>query len=257
MNIPKYLYHYTSIDTLNLILTNKTIRFNSLPYVDDKEEKKTQDMGDFGRYCFISSWTDVASETTDLWERYGGKGKGIRIRMKSYPFKKYYLYNNGLNGIESYFKGNEIYSRGYLIEFDKYQKDRMLFKVEYSKDEEKLYPKLKQFENEHNVIINFEDVGKYKDDKWDVQQEWRYRIIIIPIDSKTINLNNPLDIVEELRSGKELPFTDYYLSIENKCLNDIEILLGPKTTDDDLIRVNEIVRRNNIKANVIKSKLTY
>lgn len=255
MDIPKYLYHYTSIDTLNLILTNKTIRFNSLPYVDDPEEKKTHDMGDFGRYCFISSWTDEESETIDLWRRYGGDGKGVRIRMKSYPFKKYYLYNKNMNGVESYFKGSEIYSRGYLIAFDKNQKDEMLFKVEYSEDVDKLYPKLKCFENQHNTIVNFEDVGKYKDNKWDVQREWRYRIIILPIDVKTVNLNNPLVIVDELKKGKVLPFTDYYLNLDSTCLNDIEILLGPKTKTDDFARVCEIAKKNNIKVNVSKSKL--
>ncbi len=32
---PDYLYHYTSIENLALILKNKTIRFNSLINVDD------------------------------------------------------------------------------------------------------------------------------------------------------------------------------------------------------------------------------
>ena len=33
------LYHYTTIDTLALILKNRTIRFNRLDKVDDLEEK--------------------------------------------------------------------------------------------------------------------------------------------------------------------------------------------------------------------------
>lgn len=40
---PEYLYHYTSIDNLALILKNKTIRFNSLINVDDPDEIKTID----------------------------------------------------------------------------------------------------------------------------------------------------------------------------------------------------------------------
>lgn len=255
MKVPKFLYHYTSIDTLNLILTNKTIRFNSLPYVDDKEEKKTLDMGDFGQYCFISSWTDIESENNDLWQRYGYEGKGVRIKLHSFPFKRYYIYNKEAQCIESFFKGNEIYSKGYCICCDKFSIDRMLIKVKYSNDKLKLYPRLEKFRNENNIIINYDDVGKYKNDKWSVQNEWRYRIMIFPIDVKTINMSKPLLIFDELKSGKKLPFTDYYLSLDDKFLNELEILLGPKTTDDDLNNVIKIVEKNKINAKIVRSKL--
>lgn len=38
----QYLYHYTSIETLALILKNRTIRFNNLQNVDDPEEAETK-----------------------------------------------------------------------------------------------------------------------------------------------------------------------------------------------------------------------
>lgn len=34
----EYLYHYTSIETLALILKNHTIRFNSLDKMDDLQQ---------------------------------------------------------------------------------------------------------------------------------------------------------------------------------------------------------------------------
>ena len=43
-----YLYHYTSIETLALILKNNTLCFNNLLNVDDSEEAETFDMGKFG-----------------------------------------------------------------------------------------------------------------------------------------------------------------------------------------------------------------
>lgn len=42
----KYLYHYTSLETLALILRNKTICFNNLLYVDDLDEAETEDIQD-------------------------------------------------------------------------------------------------------------------------------------------------------------------------------------------------------------------
>ena len=42
--MPKYLFHYTTIDTLALILKYKSIRFNSLKNVDDLEEQESADL---------------------------------------------------------------------------------------------------------------------------------------------------------------------------------------------------------------------
>lgn len=45
------LYHYTSLDTLALILKNKTIMFNRLDRVDDIEERTIESNGVyFGRF---------------------------------------------------------------------------------------------------------------------------------------------------------------------------------------------------------------
>ena len=55
---PEWLYHYTSLESLALILQNRTIKFNSLQNVDDLEEAVTEDMGEFGKYIYASCWTD-------------------------------------------------------------------------------------------------------------------------------------------------------------------------------------------------------
>ncbi|MCD8078549.1 MAG: hypothetical protein LUE63_09315, partial [Lachnospiraceae bacterium] len=62
-----YLYHYTSVDTLALILKNKTICFNNLLYVDDAEEVETNDMGPLGKFVYASCWTDSDQESIPLW----------------------------------------------------------------------------------------------------------------------------------------------------------------------------------------------
>ncbi|MFR2171477.1 MAG: hypothetical protein ACLS54_12690 [Anaerostipes hadrus] len=43
-----YLYHYTNIETLALILKNKTVRFNSLDKMDDLQEQQTADVKNIG-----------------------------------------------------------------------------------------------------------------------------------------------------------------------------------------------------------------
>ena len=40
----EYLYHYTNIETLALILQNHSFRFNSLDKMDDLQEQETADL---------------------------------------------------------------------------------------------------------------------------------------------------------------------------------------------------------------------
>ena len=83
------LYHYTSFETLALILTNRTICFNSLQYVDDIEEAETEDMSNFGKYVYVSCWTDDSEESIALWNLYTPKMHGVRIGLPRFPFKKH------------------------------------------------------------------------------------------------------------------------------------------------------------------------
>lgn len=51
------IYHYTSIDTLELILKNQTIRFNRLDRVGDLTESNSFTKLKLGKFSFISCWT--------------------------------------------------------------------------------------------------------------------------------------------------------------------------------------------------------
>lgn len=87
------LFHYTSIETLALILKNKTIRFNRLDCVDDLEESMygsgPNDIK-LGQYQFVSCWTKDSEENLALWKMYTNN-KGIRICLDSDMFKKYQI----------------------------------------------------------------------------------------------------------------------------------------------------------------------
>lgn len=91
---PQILYHYTSLETLALILENKTICFNSLLNVDDIDEAETSDLGTFGKYVYVSCWTDEAEESIAMWQMYTPNMHGIRIQLPVFPFKKHF-YNAG------------------------------------------------------------------------------------------------------------------------------------------------------------------
>ena len=88
-NTPDYLFHYTNIETLSLILANRTFRLTSLNQLDDLQEKETGDTPNFGQFCYVSSWTDDKTESIPMWNMYSSLESGIRIKLKANPFKLY------------------------------------------------------------------------------------------------------------------------------------------------------------------------
>ena len=51
------LQHYTKLESLKAILESKKIRFSSLSMVNDYYEGETQEIGNLGKYIFVSCWT--------------------------------------------------------------------------------------------------------------------------------------------------------------------------------------------------------
>ena len=73
------IYHYTSIETLALILNNRTLRFNNISNVNDPDECITEDFGSMQQYCFVSCWTKQIEESIPFWQMYASNGHGIRL----------------------------------------------------------------------------------------------------------------------------------------------------------------------------------
>ncbi|MCH5281906.1 MAG: DUF2971 domain-containing protein [Lachnospiraceae bacterium] len=233
----EYLYHYTNLSSLALIFKNKTFRFNSLINMDDAEEVKTKNSPFLGKYCFISSWTDIEAESIPFWGLYTDNMSGIRIKMQKYPFIKntyrLYYYENGKE-FDSYIP-ESLLSRG-----DIYAVPTLPFlrKVEYTQYNDLIYPKpidyfTKNSDGTFNFEGNFNDINKYKRDSWAFQSEWRYGFVIFPHD-KTGRLNMQFEA-----NGDDLPFYYYDVPIADKAFDDIEIITGPKMNlgDKEILRL--------------------
>ena len=62
------IYHYTTLETLALILKNRTLRFNNVKNMNDPEESVTEDFkSSLQDYTFISCWTQSPEESIPLW----------------------------------------------------------------------------------------------------------------------------------------------------------------------------------------------
>lgn len=273
-----YLFHYTSIETLALILENRTLRFNNLLYVDDVEEAETEDMGLFGKMIFVSCWTDLEEEQIPLWNLYTPNMQGVRIRFPKYPFVKYHYSKGDYNFKED--------ADSYIDYSDKrmYEKCSIvpnlphLIQIEYTDDIQKLKPVVrhesyigaaKDFINcesledvgdkQPEVRYCFDDLGKYKNTSWSFQREWRYWISVSPMGISEMSPPSLRIQQEQIRRLEDRssppPVRDLFLRLCPEVFNDMEIVFGPKMSAAQKIMVRALVEKYAPKAVCRDSRL--
>lgn len=253
----EYLYHYTSVETLALILKHKTIRFSNLSVVDDMEEQSTEDFGDFGRFCFVSCWTKDNEESIPLWNMYTPQMSGIRIRLPKYPFDTEILQENneGVKESITYDKGLLSLQESYNCVFMPYRAD--LLGVTYTEDPSLINPKIVTESNPNNISINTENMGKFKRVSWAFQSEHRYRLRLFPFSKRELLtlLESGIDqIVDKLRNHI-LPITHIDLHLNEELFKDMEIICGPKISEAQMIIIENLVEKYNPTATIQSSVL--
>lgn len=270
MDNTEYLYHYTNIETLALILKNRTIRFNSLDKMDDLQEKETADVKNAGQFCYISSWTDDATESLPMWNMYASPNLGVRIKLRKNPFK---LYDNTAaelskvvktpitdksNGkpLKSLIPLTDIFSKKFFAV--QTMNPNILSKVEYTNDKNKLYPQILNEEGER-FSLALGELGKYKNLHWSFQNEWRYILLILPF-----NLNQSVDamtfdiqlMAHKIKMGLAVqPFPHYDMVISDESFEDMEITLSPRISAGSKIIVENLVSKYNLSATIKESDL--
>lgn len=274
----EYLYHYTSLETLALILKNRTLCFNNLLNVDDIEEAKTSDMGDFGKYVYVSCWTEDREESIPLWNLYTPDMHGVRIALPKFPFEKYH-YKAG----ESFFTKDTDsyinYNDALLMKHCSIAPDApVLIKVKYTNDEKNLFPVVKTesycgatddfinantlseaCQKQPKVIYSFGKLGNYKREIWKFQNEWRYKITIVPMG---INEYNPpsfetnKEYIRRLEDKANMPVDQrLFLKLDGDALRNLEVLLGPKMTEAEKIMAIALLEKYAPNSSLRESSL--
>lgn len=259
---PQVLYHYTSLDTLALILTNKNICFNTLLNVDDIDEAETSDLGQFGKYVYVSCWTDEAAESIAMWQLYTPNMHGVRIQLPVYPFKRHHYKAGELHFKEdtfSYVDMKKLYDENKATIVPNYPE---LIPITYTNDMALIRPKVKSgdsiidYENVLNqdcpenqnasIHYKFGDLGKFKDEAWQFQKEWRYRLFMSPIglkESEQATFNTHIEFVRRLEDlAAKPPYERFFIELSDEAISQMEVVFGPRMTEAEKILAKHLLR---------------
>lgn len=268
---PDLLYHYTSIQALALILYTTKIRFNRLDKIDDLQEAKSSDLGNLGRFYFVSCWSDSSEESIPLWSMYTPNMAGVRIKLPATMFKEYTIQPqvDGFIQIKAEINCPLPYERiitdQYTVHPTIFNPDMFLRKVEYTDDKAKLCPTVRSKEANGFSYNLGTSLGVCKRTEWRFQNEWRYIIIILPEPIRYPSLTASQcvqhfsrQIHSSMKSGS-LPFEDFYLDLGTSAINNIEVVLGPRCTKGDEVIVEALLSKYcanpSLKSSILKGSI--
>ncbi|GAA6153897.1 hypothetical protein [Pseudoteredinibacter isoporae] len=261
---PAFLYHYTSIENLALILSHRTIRFRQLSTLNDPLEGKNADFAYAEKLIFSSSWTASEQDSIPMWSLYTGL-KGVRIKLPTDLFNPrdeitYGKWGNGHINTASISPplrmlmlptedGNQINHQFLHISGP----DEVNYVDRESVGE--LPPVRTQTtgagHSYENPMEGFDlsNIGLHKSEDWSFEQEWRFRIPAgIQASISRMSLEEYCEIMQPSRNYIDLP-------IRAEALQQIEIMLGPKTTLGEEVLVRSLINTIVPSGKVTKSEI--
>ena len=191
------IYHYTTIDSLAMIMSSRSIKFNRLDKVDDLEERTEPSQVKLWQYLFVSCWTENPEESIPLWRMYSGNAHGVRIGMDIDMFEDNIVggsnvpagiphqgYMIGKIPAQDYFRNVFFVLPAATTHIDKDRDTLFYCHVDYVDDVNEKTKDAYQLTMTDAIHassnINFGAIGKYKNKRWAFQEETRFRLVVMP-----------------------------------------------------------------------------
>lgn len=272
MEAPAVLYHYASLDTLALILHNRTIRFSRLDKVDDPQEQRSADSQNLGKMKLVSCWTSSDEESIPMWREYAGAECGVRIQMKSHPFKRYSVSTESLSKLSSdavlntpggKFDGlqlplEDFWDKEYHFK-EMARSVEMLHEVQYTNDKSFLFPEVIRSCGNGWVEADLSALGIHKATAWSYQREWRYVLTAVPVGIASV-IKGDVEAVKRAtevildRCDPEIP-SFYDLAISDGAFSSMKIVASPKMTPGNRVILDALVQKYAPGIEVAKSTI--
>ena len=269
------IHHYTSAQTLGLILASRKLRFNRTDRVDDVQEAERHPLIRFGRYFYVTCWTCEDQESIPLWQMYSGGMTGVRISLPNYPFERkllavppgWKLEREGC--LYAPLTIPEMFGDDYLILPMYMNAETFGGPVEYCDDLEERYRDAISLcirdrgKAELRMRAPF-DLVRLKSREWAFQREFRFSLFALPSIPVPAEGPGSPEYYEELPShmldaffrgiGPAAEFLDVDLSRE--AFDNMRITLGPLSSTESEATVRALIARYAPNARIQHSQLT-
>jgi hypothetical protein len=272
---PEYVWHYTSIDTLGLIVQNQTIRFNRLDKVDDASEGLSFERLRLEKFFLVSSWTHQRDERIHQWDRYGDRGAGVRLCFPRRMFEYKPLYpppelEMTVQGVtESPLPFRQVFGPDYLVLPTFLKDEHFARRVEYLSNfvaEKNSAIRINQDANRGTIEVSISHptrIACLTSPDWAHQEEYRFVIFVVPAPVyrtdatyvQSLSRDLPNIAIDALVRGNQPSIDHLDIRLSPKVLSSIDITVGPLCDNDGLTRVTSLLR-DLPGATVSKSRLT-
>jgi hypothetical protein len=270
-----YISHYTSAESLALILKSKKLRFTRIDRLDDTLEAENLTGIQFGKYVFVSCWTEETEENLPQWHMYSGGMTGVRIQLPRNPFQSLiYMPPSDFPGIEidrpmeeSPLTFEESIGSNYCVAplfFD----NHFAAPVQYVKDVKRCYENHVTIEDEHtsDSKITIYDAGRlirYKSEIWSFQQEYRFALTILPthlsestVDFPKTEMLGLQHVTAAYEAGVDHGLQFFDLPISEKAIDSLVVRTGPLCASNTIAYIEAILSQWAPKARLEPSTLT-
>ena len=254
------IYHYTTIDSLALILKSRKFRFTRLDHVDDLEEARVEpSQYDFSKFLFVSCWTENGEESIPQWKMYSGSVDGVRIGVDKEMFSGIFCFHfNEQTG--------ELQEVSHTMIPDDKQKDFFVLPA-FDSNEAPFYRRVEYVDNlseatkdlvqEESLVkevhtdgsrlmkvkmsLNLKKLGAIKHRRWSFQEECRFSLFIVPGNPYVRSIDTAVSIMLcSIKSQKPVPFIYYDLPLCPTFFQSLEITLAPNATESQRVIVESL-----------------
>lgn len=188
------IYHYTSIESLALVLKTRKLRFTRLDGVDDVREAQAHAGVNFGKFFFffVSCWTQQSEESIPRWSMYSRDMQGVRLQLPAFPFTNDPLRPKpGWGGIEwqgdllSPLPFEVLWGPSYFIAPMFLKREHFAGPVEYVPSVSEVYAHSIHREVHPDGRVNIKIDGlpllpRRKSVEWSFQKEYRFSLFVLP-----------------------------------------------------------------------------
>lgn len=251
MNSHDKIFHYTSIESLAMILSSKTLRFSRLDKLDDVLEAQKHNGIEFGKYFFASCWTQQPEESIPQWRMYGNKMRGVRIELPKYPFRKIAIepkqHRPWLETFEQSIIGplsiDECDNETYFIQ-PNFFGDFFDGPVEYVPDVKTRYSNAIKLED-NTIIKEPNKLPRLKSEHWSFQSEYRFHLWVLPKpnDQSDKHQNIGIQMINGFKNNID-PGIDFIdVPLDSCVFNNLVIRTGPLCTPGGLTCIEALIAK--------------